>query len=98
MNPMQLLQIVNIWKKFCANHPRFPMFLQAVGKEGLTEDSVISIEVKTPEGKTYNANVKLLASDMNGDDNLDGNDLSNASLVASSLAEIDFVNRTIVIL
>lgn len=64
MNPMQLLQIVNIWKKFCANHPRFPMFLQAVGKEGLTEDSVISIEVKTPEGKTYNANVKLLASDM----------------------------------
>ena len=35
---------------------------------------------------------------MNGDDNLDGNDLSNASLVASSLAEIDFVNRTIVII
>ena len=46
----------------------------------------------------FDIQAKLLASDMNGDDNLDGNDLSNASLVASSLAEIDFVNRTIVIL
>ena len=42
--------------------------------------------------------ITVFATDMNGDDNLDGNDLSNASLVASSLAEIDFVNRTIVII
>lgn len=64
MNPKQLLQIAGLWKKFCANHPRFPRFLQAVAKEGIGEDTIISVEVKTPDGKTYNANIKLLASDM----------------------------------
>lgn len=64
MNPMQLFQIKSMWDKFCANHPRFPQFLSAVAKEGIAEDTIISIEVKTPEGKTYNANLKVQPGDM----------------------------------
>ena len=32
--------------------------------EGIAEDTIISIEVKTPEGKTYNANLKVQPGDM----------------------------------
>lgn len=64
MNPMQLFQIKSMWDKFCTNHPRFPRFLSAMAKEGIAEDTIISIEVKTPEGKTYNANLKVQAGDM----------------------------------
>ena len=38
--------------------------LSAVAKEGIAEDTIISIEVKTPEGKTYNANLKVQPGDM----------------------------------
>lgn len=64
MNPMKLLQIQGAWNKFRDNHPKFPLFINAVAKEGLRENTVIEIAVTTPEGKTYNTNLKLCASDM----------------------------------
>lgn len=64
MNPMKLLQIQNDWNKFKSNHPKFPLFLNAMTKEGLHENTVIEISVTTPEGKTYNTNLKLCCSDM----------------------------------
>ncbi|MCF2683805.1 hypothetical protein [Faecalicatena contorta] len=49
---------------FRANHPKFPMFLNAVSQNALMEGTVIEINVTTPEGRNYCTNVKLQADDM----------------------------------
>ncbi len=64
MNPMALLQLQEAWKKFKTNHPKFPLFMDAVAKEGIRENAVIEVSVTTPEGKNYRTNVKLTSSDM----------------------------------
>ncbi len=64
MNPMALLQLQEAWKKFKTNHPKFPLFMKAVAKEGIRENAVIEVSVTTPEGKNYRTNVKLTPSDM----------------------------------
>lgn len=50
--------------QFRLNHPKFPMFLNAVSQEALVEGSVIEITVTTPEGKNYCSNIKLKESDL----------------------------------
>ena len=50
--------------RFRANHPKFPLFLNAVSQNALIEDTVIEINVTTPEGRNYCTNVKLQADDM----------------------------------
>ncbi len=64
MNPLKLLQIQNAWNTFKANHPKFPLFVDALAKEGLSEGTVIEIKVTTPEGKEFQSNIKMTASDM----------------------------------
>lgn len=49
---------------FRANHPKFPLFLNAVASDALVEGSIIEINVKTPEGKTYCTNLKIKESDL----------------------------------
>ena len=49
---------------FRANHPKFPLFLNAVSQNALMEGTVIEINVTTPEGRNYCTNVKLQADDM----------------------------------
>ena len=46
----------------------------------------------------FDIEAKRLAGDLNDDGNCDPTDVSNAVVVAASLAEIDFVNRNIVII
>lgn len=50
--------------RFRANHPKFPLFLNAVSQNALMEGTVIEISVTTPEGRNYCTNVKLQADDM----------------------------------
>ena len=50
--------------RFRANHPKFPLFLNAVSQNALMEGTVIEITVTTPEGRNYCTNVKLQADDM----------------------------------
>lgn len=64
MNPTQIFQIMNAWKKFTSKHPKFPKFLQAVANEGIKEDTVIEVNVTTPEGKNYCSNLKITQSDL----------------------------------
>ena len=64
MNPTQIFQIMNAWKKFTCNHPKFPRFLQAVASEGIKENTIIEINVTTPEGKNYCSNLKITQSDL----------------------------------
>lgn len=50
--------------RFRANHPKFPMFLNAVSQNALMEGSIIEINVTTPDGKNYCTNLKIKADDM----------------------------------
>ncbi len=50
--------------RFRANHPKFPMFLNAVSQNAIMEGSVIEINVTTPDGKNYCTNLKVKAEDM----------------------------------
>ena len=47
-----------------ANHPKFPMFINAVSQNALAEGTIIEINVTSPDGKNYCTNVKLNADDM----------------------------------
>ena len=64
MNPMKLLQMQESFNRFNNNHPKFPLFVNAVMKEGIKEGTVIEITVTTPEGKNYNSNLKVTADDL----------------------------------
>ena len=49
---------------FRNNHPKFPLFLDAVSKDALMEGTIIEITVTTPQGKNYCTNVQLKPEDM----------------------------------
>ncbi len=59
-----LQQLKSGMERFRANHPKFPMFLNAVSQDALKEDTIIEINVTTSEGKNYCSNIKLNADDM----------------------------------
>ena len=67
MNFSQLARLQALKKHlevFQKNHPRFQHFLNAVSRDALKEDSVIEINVTTPEGKKYVTNLKLKKDDL----------------------------------
>ncbi len=64
MNPMIIFQLKKAWGQFCENHPKFPLFISAMAKEGLKEGTIMAIEITTPEGRVYNSNLKLTQSDL----------------------------------
>ena len=49
---------------FRMNHPKFPLFLNAISQDALIEGSVVEIIVTTPEGKSYCSNLKLNQTDL----------------------------------
>ena len=64
-NQLAMIQQLKLgMDRFRANHPKFPMFLQAVSQNALVEGSVIEINVTTPEGKNYCSNIKVTADDL----------------------------------
>ena len=64
MNPTQIFQILGAWQKFTENHPKFPKFLKAVGREGVKEGTVLEVKVTTPEGKEYCSNLRVIEEDL----------------------------------
>ena len=63
MNFQALMQMKTLWQRFTNNHPKFSAFLRAVQPE-IREGSVLSISVKSPEGKVIESNLKVTASDI----------------------------------
>ena len=63
-NPGKMMKIKNAWDTFTRNHPKFPMFVDAVQRTGLKEGTIIEINVKTEDGKNLCTNIKLTESDM----------------------------------
>lgn len=64
MNPADLFKMRSNWEKFTQNHPKFPMFLSAMGNANIGAGSVIEINITTQDGQNLCTNVKLQPSDM----------------------------------
>ena len=63
-NPAKLFKIKSAWEKFTENHPKFPKFMEAVGKTALEEGTVFEFNVTTAEGTSLSSNIKLTKSDI----------------------------------
>lgn len=63
-NASRVIKMKNAWDTFTKNHPRFPLFMDAVNQNGLTEGTIIEIQVKTKDGKNLCTNLKLTESDV----------------------------------
>lgn len=50
--------------RFRTEHPKFPLFLNAVQQDGLRKGSVLEISVTSPEGKHYTTNIRLTDNDI----------------------------------
>lgn len=64
MNPAALFKIKGMWERFTQNHPKFPMFLQAVGNNAITEGSIIEVKVVKTDGESITTNIRVTADDM----------------------------------
>ena len=47
INPMKLLELKNLWNAFTRRHPKFPQFISAVQQAGISEGTVIEIQITT---------------------------------------------------
>lgn len=65
INPAMLFRLKSSWERFTATHPKFPLFLQAVSKNDvLRENTILEINITTPEGRDISTNLKLTAEDL----------------------------------
>lgn len=64
MNPALLLKAKLAKDKFLANHPKVMPFFKTVQETCIAEGTVLAITVKTPDGRTLESNIKLLAEDI----------------------------------
>ncbi len=63
-NPANLLKIQEAWRKFSGNHPKFPLFLEALRQKGISEDTVIEVTITGPDGTKLETNLKVMAEDL----------------------------------
>ena len=59
-----MMKLMNAWRTFTANHPKFPAFMSAVSRRGITEGSIIEMSVTFPDGEKMETNLKVSASDL----------------------------------
>lgn len=59
-----VMKIKNAWDTFTRNHPKFPMFMQAVQRRGIPEGTVLEVSVKYPDGQVMDANIRVTRSDL----------------------------------
>ena len=64
MNPLKLLQVKNMLNGFRSRHGKFVQFIDAFHKRGIEEGSVIELQIRTPDGKQYITNFKVLHEDI----------------------------------
>ena len=64
INPMKLMKIKNAWSRFAANHPKFPLFLNAIVKKGIQEETIFEFKVTYPDGQQLVTNMRLRAEDI----------------------------------
>lgn len=63
-NPGKLLKLKASWDTFVKNHPKFPLFLNAVKKNAMEEGTMIEFNVTTKDGRQISSNVRLNKKDI----------------------------------
>lgn len=64
MNFENIMKIRQAWTTFTGNHPKFPMFLKAVQREGIKEGTIVEVSITTPDGRRMDTNIKVTESDL----------------------------------
>lgn len=64
MNFSMALKLKAMWDGFSQRHPKFPQFLSAVSREGISQGTILEITVTTPEGKSFTSNLKVSQEDL----------------------------------
>ncbi len=64
MNPLSLVKLKPLLKKFKEDHPKFLMFVRKALQEA-DENSIVEVKITTAEGKEYFTNIKVSENDMN---------------------------------
>ncbi len=64
MDFSMIMKVRNAWETFRTNHPKFPMFLDAVKRHGIKEGTIIAVTITTPEGENISTNLKVTSSDL----------------------------------
>ena len=64
MNPMVLMKLKGELEKLTQRHPKFSKFALYLAEQELPVDTVLDVSVKTPEGRTVHANMKLDNEDL----------------------------------
>jgi hypothetical protein len=64
INPAKALKLKSSWEAFIKNHPKLPNYFNAIKNSGLVEDTIIEMNVITPDGKSLKSNIKLTKSDI----------------------------------
>ena len=64
MNPMALMGLKSSFDKFKNNHPKFVAFVQTMAAKGLPEGTILECKVISPDGKEYQANLKITKEDL----------------------------------
>lgn len=63
-NPAAIFKLKGLWEQFVQNHPKFPMFLNALKNSGMGEGSIIEVQITHPDGQMLKTNIKLTQSDL----------------------------------
>jgi hypothetical protein len=64
LNPLQLMKLFGMNKKFQKNHPKVHAFFRTHFAGGLTEGTVLEISVTKPGEETVSTNMRVLKSDL----------------------------------
>ena len=64
LNPLQLMKLFGMNKKFQKNHPKVSAFFRTHCAGGLTEGTVLEISVTKPGEETVSTNMRVLKSDL----------------------------------
>lgn len=59
-----IMKLKGAWDTFRNNHPKFPMFLDAVKRKGIKEGTIVAISITDPDGTHMDTNIKVSASDL----------------------------------
>ena len=65
MNPMTLMKLKGELAALQTRHPKFTKVVQYLGSQELPAGTVLDVEVKTPDGGSVHANLKLDEADRN---------------------------------
>ena len=64
VNPLALIKLKEKLEVFEKQHPKMIAFINQVGKNAITEGSILEMKVTRPDGKSYVTNMKVTAEDM----------------------------------